>query len=512
VVRVMKVEEYGRELILRRDEKTRVFNLKYASCLTVALTVASIFGERVKYVAPEEITSYGHVGTDSYPEVGEYPDDVEEFEDLDVEGFKKRDEKDLLERGGVALEEDEVARLAQILRTRTVASAEDALEQQIGRARALMTVFPRNNALAIRAVDTKLLEDVAALVTEVDTPTRQVLLETKILRIDLDDSEESYFSLDVTLGDEDAYTTEDGDHKGGSMGTLGSMGSSMLSTPATFAFSYIDSKVQAELRMLERQGRINEIATPLVFVANNAAAKFFQGDQTPVRTGYTVSEAQFNDDGAQIAPAQVTIEYKEVEVGVTLEVSPSINEDRTVTLKIVTEISSLQTGEGPPFYFSLNGEVFEGETDSIAKTEVEDIVLAKDNQSIVIGGLIEEIDNDVVESVPILGNIPLLGFLFRDTAVQKRRSEIIFLITPRIVMNTEEAGELKDRVMCDISEHPYYTRDTKHIMTFDEETNELEPTTNIGGRRPYFPFNVSKAVRNLELGSRRSGAMVEIGL
>ncbi|WP_167590506.1 type II secretion system protein GspD [Oceanidesulfovibrio indonesiensis] len=512
VVRVMKVEEYGRELTLRRDEKSRVFNLKYASCITVALAIASIFGERVEYVAPEEITSYGHVGTDAFPSVGRDPDTVKEFKDPNIEDFKKRKKDELLERGGIALDEDEIARLGEILRTRADAAADDLLERQIGRARALMTVFPRNNALLIRAVDSKLVEDIGALIEEVDTPTREVLLETKILRISLDDSEESYFSLDVTLGDENAYLDEQGNIVGDSFGRAGSMGSALLSSPATFAFSYIDSKVRAELQMLERQGRINEISTPLVFVANNAAAKFFQGDATPVRTGYTVTEAQYNDEGVQVAPAQVRVNYREEEVGVRLEVSPSINEDRTVTLKIITEISSLQTGQGPPFLFSLGGQTIEGKTDSISKTEVEDIIVAKDNQSIVIGGLIEEVDNEVVERVPILGNIPLIGFLFRDVEIQKRRSEIIFLITPRIVMDPEEAGTLKQRVMHNLSSHPYYTQDVEHIMDYDMNTNELEPTVNMASRRPYFPFNVSKAIRNLEQGSRRSGAMIEIGM
>ena len=71
IVRVMKVEEYGRELVLRRDEKVRLFNLRYASCLAVADMVARIYGDRVNYDAPKELESYGHVGTDEFPEIGE---------------------------------------------------------------------------------------------------------------------------------------------------------------------------------------------------------------------------------------------------------------------------------------------------------------------------------------------------------------------------------------------------------------------------------------------------------
>ncbi|MCK4690686.1 MAG: hypothetical protein KAT20_02695, partial [Desulfuromonadales bacterium] len=71
VIRVMQVEEYGRELVLRRDEKTRVFNLKYASCLSLADAVSRIFGDKLKYDPPKDVQSYGHVGTDKFPSIGE---------------------------------------------------------------------------------------------------------------------------------------------------------------------------------------------------------------------------------------------------------------------------------------------------------------------------------------------------------------------------------------------------------------------------------------------------------
>ncbi|MCK4518841.1 MAG: hypothetical protein KAU12_01860, partial [Candidatus Omnitrophica bacterium] len=62
VIRIMTVEEYGKELTVRRDEKIVVYNLKYASCLAVADLLDNLFGDRIEYVEPGEIKSYGHIG------------------------------------------------------------------------------------------------------------------------------------------------------------------------------------------------------------------------------------------------------------------------------------------------------------------------------------------------------------------------------------------------------------------------------------------------------------------
>jgi general secretion pathway protein D len=508
IIRVMKVEEYGRELVLRRDERTKVFNLKYASCLTVAEMIANIFGERVRYAAPEDVQSYGHVGTDEFPTIGEEID-VDEVE-TDEEKFRVRDD-DFLERGGIVLDADDLAKLGRVVQDPTQLTPEELLELQIGRARALLTVFPRNNSIVVRSVDSNLVGDIGNLITEVDTPTRQVLLETKILRINLDDTMESFFNFRLTPGGfrdpETGIYFSDGEN----FNVIESLRAGSLTSPETFVFSYINSQVEAEFELLEQQGRINEISTPLVFVANNAAAKFFQGDRTPVRTGYSVTEATFTDEGLQTSPAQITIDYDQEDLGVSLEISPSINEDRTVTMKIKSEISTLNLGGGPPFLFTFNGVVQEGETDSVLTTQVEDIIVAKDGHSIVIGGLIEEVDRDIEQKVPILGDLPVLGFFFRNDEIQKRRSEIIFLITPRIVMDPEEGGELKDRVMKKISDHPYYMEDTDRVVTYDPETDKLNSVYNRDTTWRKFPWNIRSKVKELVKGNRQAGALIEIG-
>jgi len=495
IIRVMKVEEYGRELTLRRDERTEVFNLKFASCYTVAEAIGNVFGNRVHLVSPKEVESYGHVGTDQYPEVGDEAEEVDLEQDDDDDDDDEKDE-DYTELGGLKMDKMDLARMAQMLKSGVEFSPEMLLERQIGQARAQMTLFPRNNCIIIRSVDSNLVNDIATLIEKVDTPTRELLLEVKTLRIALDDGMESFFKFDL--------------HPNDSLHTQ-SMASAALANPATFQFEFVDQTIRAEMQLLESEGRVTELSTPLMFVANNAAGKFFQGTQTPIRTGYTVTEAQFNDTGGQIAPAQVTTEYREEEVGVTLEIAPSINEDRTVTMKIVTEISNLNINGGPPFNYALGGANYVGNTDSITKTEIEDIVVAMDGQTLIIGGLIEETDRDQEDKVPVLGDIPIINFFFKDTRKLRERSEIVFLITPRIVMTPGEAQLVNEQVSDRLSDHPYYTQDKDRLLEYDQDTGILESKVDGYAGRVPFPFNVGDAIRKLVHGNRSGGAVVEIG-
>ena len=473
VIRVMRVEEYGRELVLRRDEKTRVYNVKYASCMAIAETIAAIYGDRVKYTTPESVESYGHVGTDRYPVIGQDMR-VQDAEAVD-ETIRRRARRGEIEAGGVVVEEADVKRLAEMLRTRKEITAEEMLQYQIGQARALLTVFPRNNAIVVRAVDANLLEGIDRLITELDTPTRQVMLEVKILEITLGEGFESFFNISLTP---DGTVIEEGADRGAVQRDIdGFTGMDFVNAAglpdSTVVFSFVDNLLQARMELFESQGRVREIATPLVMCANNAPAKFFQGVQSPVRKGYTVTEERRDAEGNVLTPTTIQTQYAEQEVGVNLEISPSINQDKTVTLKILADIGTLVLGGGPPFNYNVGGVPQIGPTDTVEKTEIEDIIVALNGQTLAIGGLIREEDRKNTEKVPFLGDIPILGFFFRSTEDVQERREIVFTITPHIMMSPHEIGHMSDRVMERLSEHPYYREKREHILRFDKEEDKV---------------------------------------
>ncbi|GAB7079111.1 type II secretion system protein GspD [Megalodesulfovibrio paquesii] len=486
VIRVMKLEEYGRELMLRRDERTEFFPLKYASCLGVADAIQNIYVDVVEYNEPDDMTSYRHVGTDKLPSIGEGIDSSSGSSSGSSSSSSNRNRnsqqnrntqrsrtgKDVLEAGNVEMGTQDLGKLRQIVESDGHVTAQDLLEFQVGKTKAQLTVFPRSNAILVRSVDTRLMADIGALIHKLDTPTPQVLLECKILEVSLSDDFESFFDFSWTpegVLDETAGTITRA-----LPGALGSaLGGSSLEE-STLRFSYINNTVQAQLELMQKEGRLRSISTPLVYAANNAAARFFQGDTVPVRTGYTVTEATYDaDTGRQLTSAQISTDYSLEDLGVLLEVSPSINQDNTVTMKIVANIGMLNQGGGPPFNYNVNNVAQVGETDSVTSTRIEDIILARAGQSLAIGGLIKEKDSDTNKKVPLLGDIPLLGYFFTTKDATHSRSEIIFVLTAHIINHPEEGGPYNQQLMPTLSDHPWYTNGTNHVVQYNATYDEL---------------------------------------
>lgn len=502
VIRVMKLDEYGRELMLRRDERTEIFALKYASCIGVAETIRNVYQDAIEFEAPSEtaLKSYGHVGTDELPSIGEA---MEELDTGTSSSNRSRSRsrtaaKDAITAGEVEMDTQGLGRLRQIVQTEGQVTAQQLLEYSVGRTKAQLTVFPRNNAVLVRSVDTKLLADIREMVLALDTPTPQVLLECKILEVQLSDGFESFFDFGWTPGGSiDSTGTVTSAVPGRSASGLGGAGLAQ----SALSFSYLNANVQARMQLLQSEGRLRSLASPLVYTANNAAARFFQGDKTPVRSGYSVNEATYDSaTNTVVSPAQLVTEYEVEDVGVTLEVSPSINQDKTVTLKLVANIGSLQRGAGPTFNYSMNGQNLTGDTDLITETRIEDIILAKDGQSLAIGGLIRETQTEDVTKVPVLGDIPVLGFFFRNQERLQKRTEIVFVLTAHILESPEGGAALNERVMPAVSDHPWY-KGQERLLEYDATHDEL--TIRSGqGAIPGVPSCVStkRGVRRLLIG------------
>ncbi len=500
VIRVMKLEEYGRELMLRRDERTEVFVLNYASCFNVADVVIGVYGESVSFHVPKDMASYRHVGTDALPDEfgnlrGEGGGEAEE----DADKLKRLTQEGVVQAGELSMQKEELGRLRQIVESGGGVSTQDLLEFQVGRAKAQLTVFPRSNALVVRSVDTRLLEDIRGLIDRLDTPTPQVLLECKILEVRLTDGFDSFFDFSLTPDAtiDEATGAFSLPVEGAVASALGGIGL----TESTFRFLYFSSQVQARLELMQREGRVRSISTPLVYAANNAAARFFQGDQVAVRHGYAVTDAIFDlDSGVQLVPAKVTTEYTMEDLGVELKISPSINTDGTVTMKIIVDIGALNIGAGPRFPYVVDGTQVVGETDTITKTRIEDIILAKDGQSLAIGGLIQSQEVRSHEKVPFLGDIPGLGFFFTSKEDSLERTEIIFVLTAHILEHPSEGGRLNEQLMPSISTHPWYVNGTRDVLDYNATVDELYDLNGrpvqefIGGK------SFKRIVREIQIG------------
>lgn len=184
---------------------------------------------------------------------------------------------------------------------------------------------------------------------------------------------------------------------------------------------YVGSDWGVILQALSSSSGSNILATPSLTTLDNQEASFIVGDEVPVLTGSTSSSS--NDNPFQ------TIERKEI--GIKLKVTPQINEGDSVQMVIEQEVSNIKGKTSVDVIFATRA--------------VKTTVLAKSGETIVIGGLIDETVNESVDKVPLLGDIPFLGALFRSTKSSTVKRNLMIFLRATIVRDDQTMMELSAR-------------------------------------------------------------------
>lgn len=187
----------------------------------------------------------------------------------------------------------------------------------------------------------------------------------------------------------------------------------------------LDRTLNVTIRALQETGKLNILSRPYILTRNNQTATITVGSQVPFATGETTSNVG----------TQTTTEYRDI--GIILEVTPSINPDGLVNMTVKPEISSI-TGQTVQISERLNLPIFATRTS-------ETKVTIKDGQTIVIGGLMQDEVHDNVSKVPLLGDIPLLGNLFKRTTKSKDKTELLIFLTPHVAPDALALQPISDR-------------------------------------------------------------------
>ncbi|MEO5356132.1 MAG: type II secretion system secretin GspD [Nitrospirae bacterium YQR-1] len=171
------------------------------------------------------------------------------------------------------------------------------------------------------------------------------------------------------------------------------------------------------------RGVVNVLSTPQILTSDNKEAEIMVGENVPF-----VSKRE--SDPTRTASVFNSIERKDV--GISLKITPHITEGDVIKLDVYQEISSVKSETNSDLLISL------GPTTSKRSTKT--TIFAKDNETIVIGGLLQERDENSVNKVPILGDIPVLGVLFKQTETTKKKINLMVFLTPHIVDTNEKAN------------------------------------------------------------------------
>jgi len=283
-----------------------------------------------------------------------------------------------------------------------------------------ITVTPdkATNSLVIMASPAD-YQNLLQVIQKLDKRRRQVFVQAVIAEVALDRL--SQLGLEATLSG------------GGITGSTGAAGifdpfsiaagstpqSQLLFTVLKGFATGTNIQVGGVLKAMFDDGSINVLSTPTILTSDNKEAEIFVGENVPFLT-----QTNLTTGGV----SQQSVERKDT--GITLRITPQISEGEFVKLDIYQEISDVKQDKGQA-------------TDLVTrKRSAKTSVVVKDKETVVIGGLIQDRDTDTIRKIPFLGDIPLLGWLFKSKTTQRQKINLMIVLTPRIIRGAEEMAEV----------------------------------------------------------------------
>jgi general secretion pathway protein D len=271
----------------------------------------------------------------------------------------------------------------------------------------------RNNALVVYATGAE-YEAIDAALQKLDIVPLQVLIEATI--------------LEVSLNDNLRYGVQWFFNAGDSTFTFSSLATGAVAS-AFPGFSYLfgTSDVRVVVNALSQVTDVKVVSSPQLMVLDNEQARLQVGDQVPIvtRTAQAVTDPD--------APLVTEIEYRDT--GVLLDIIPRVNASGMVTLDIIQEVSDVTATESSDI-----------DSPTIQQRRIASTVAINSGQTVALGGLIRD-RNEVGETgIPVLGDIPLVGNLFKTTSDQVRRTELLVLLTPRVIRDSAEARAVTEEL------------------------------------------------------------------
>ena len=188
--------------------------------------------------------------------------------------------------------------------------------------------------------------------------------------------------------------------------------------------------VAAVLRASQGNNNLNILSSPNLLTQNNKEAEIIVAENIP----FITSQSR---DSTNLANVINTVERKDV--GITLRITPHIHESEFVSMDIYQEASALKTDA-----LSLSQTTSVGPT--WTKRSAKTTVLVKSGDTVILGGIIQESQTKNVSKIPILGDIPLLGWLFRFSSEEKTKTNLVIMLTPTIIQEPGVVSKaLEDR-------------------------------------------------------------------
>ena len=289
-----------------------------------------------------------------------------------------------------------------------------------------ISAVDNNNQILVRARPSQ-WHEIEGVIRRLDAVPLQVQIETRILEVTLTGqfSFGVQWYLEGLVGSTDGNVTQPGNKQQWALGQGGFSFNkpSSSSLGDAFYYSFANNNLSAAIHAVEQSGNAKVLSAPSLVVLNNQDAAINVGDQIPVTTTSV-------DTGS--AAANVVSSNTYISTGVTLQVRPRVNPGGLVYLNVQQQVSNTTGSANSQGNFTIQ------------QRAVGTQIAVQSGQTVLLGGLIQQNEDNTDTGVPGLNRVPILGRLFGTTNHSRNRTELIVLITPRVITSSEEAKQVTD--------------------------------------------------------------------
>jgi general secretion pathway protein D len=286
----------------------------------------------------------------------------------------------------------------------------------------------------------RLYKEIEATIRKLDRQPRQVLIEVLAAEVVLTDDTKLGLEWAVRTGKFTITNTQNtvGTSNNSNTPSLpppsilpgrGSLGGALV--PVGFnVFAFAASEFIAMLNAFASENRVNVLSSPSILTSENKKAIINVSTSVPIVTSQQVPVSAGGDTGNSITQ---TVEYKDA--GIILTVTPRIGEQGTVALDVKQEVNDIGPTAPPP----INSPSFN-------KREAETSVVLLNNQTLVLGGLIQNKKTRIRTGIPFMSRIPVIGYLFGSTEDKIEKTELLLLITPRVIGTASDGARITEQM------------------------------------------------------------------
>ncbi|TLS72934.1 general secretion pathway protein GspD [Aliarcobacter thereius] len=289
--------------------------------------------------------------------------------------------------------------------------------------KAIITKNDETNSIIIFANSLE-LKSYEKLINSLDKEKLQVYIEAKIIEV----NNELVNNVGVSYG-----LTAASSSSGGIVALSTKLNGGSSAIDSAISALGIDIKNQnlksgislaASLNLLNQKGALDIVSEPSILAINNKESFIYVGEKISMQTSNSITDGGTSKSN-----------YEREDVGLTLKVKPRISEEN----RVILEINALLEG------LKINS-VGVGENPDTLKKEISTSVILNNGESVIIGGLIENKNENLEDKVPFLGDIPFIGALFRNQYTKNKKSNLVVIVTPYIVPKDEGVSFIREKL------------------------------------------------------------------